>query len=125
MTGRGVSRVTIVGLGLMGTAFGLRLSEQGAWSAAEEQLRGAIAMGDVLPQPWGNLGLCLLMQKRYDEAEQALYRALEIDPDYKLAKTNLAVLEKVRIEGVSPQFSISQPFSKKGGSITFLPNRAP
>ncbi len=31
-------------------------------------------MGDCLPQPWGNLGICLMMQERYDEAEAALKR---------------------------------------------------
>ena len=51
-------------------------------------------MGDCLPQPWGNLGICLMMQERYDEAEEALKRALVIDPKYAIAKNNLAALPK-------------------------------
>ncbi len=48
---------------------------------AEAILRQTIELGDGLPQPWGNLGTCLIMQERYDEAESALNRALEIEPD--------------------------------------------
>ena len=48
------------------------LMETGQWAEAEEGMRRVIAMADVLPQPWGNLGLALLMQRRFDEAEAAL-----------------------------------------------------
>lgn len=99
---------------------GVALMEQEAWSDAEKRFRDVIALGDVLPQPWGNLGICLLMQQRYDEAEEALQRALEIDADYELAQANLAMLESVRSGGIAPRVVMSDPFAKAKRSIDFL-----
>src|SRR5260370_763222 len=36
---------------------GMDLAETGQWEKAEPHFRAAIAMGDCLPQPWGNLGI--------------------------------------------------------------------
>ncbi len=65
---------------------GLELMEAGKWDEAGQAFQASIAMGDCLPHPWGNLGICLMMQERYDEAEAALKRALVIDPEYTIAK---------------------------------------
>ncbi len=88
---------------------------------AGKAFEASIAMGDCLPQPWGNLGISLIMQERYDEAEAALKRALTIDPDYAIAKSNLASLPTIRGEG-PPIIETTQPFkgSKMKQSITFL-----
>jgi len=75
---------------------GLKLMEAGKWADAGQAFEASIAMGDCLPQPWGNLGGCLMMQERYDEAEAALKRALVIDPEYTFAKDNLVVLAHSR-----------------------------
>lgn len=99
---------------------GVALMEQEAWSDAEKKFRDVIAMGDVLPQPWGNLGICLLMQHRYDEAEEALQRALEIDANYKLAQANLAMLKRARSDGIAPRVVMSDPFVNAKRSIDFL-----
>jgi tetratricopeptide (TPR) repeat protein len=79
-------------------------------------------MGDCLPQPWGNLGISLMMQERYDEAEAAMRRALVIDPRYKLAKENLAALPGIRRTGIPPMVDIKEPFkdSKLKQTITFI-----
>jgi tetratricopeptide (TPR) repeat protein len=69
------------------------LIEAEGWVEAEHLLRQVIAMGDCLPQPWGNLGVCLMMQGRTEEAECALRRALQIDPEYETARHNLTGLE--------------------------------
>ncbi len=66
---------------------------------AELAFRQVIEMGGGLPQYWGNLGVSLIMQTRYEEAEAALRRALEIDPHYTLARTNLEKLPDVRRAG--------------------------
>lgn len=101
---------------------GLQLMEAGQWQEAEQAFQASIAMGDCLPQPWGNLGICLIMQERYDEAEAALKRALVIDPKYTLAKRNLAALPETRRTGPPTMVDIRDPF--KGGklkqSITFI-----
>ena len=96
------------------------LMDQEAWSDAEKRFREVIAMGDVLPQPWGNLGICLLMQQRYDEAEEALKRALEIDANYELAQANLAMLERARSGGIAPRVVTSDPFANAKRSIDFF-----
>ena len=100
----------------------LQLMEAGEWEEAEQALQASIAMGDCLPQPWGNLGICLMMQERYDEAEAALRRALVIDPRYTLAKNNLAALPETRRTGPPAMVDIKDPFkgSKLKQSITFI-----
>ncbi len=100
----------------------LQLMEAGEWEEAEQALQASIAMGDCLPQPWGNLGICLMMQERYDEAEAALKRALVIDPRYTLAKNNLAALPETRRTGPPAMVDIRDPFkgSKLKQSITFI-----
>lgn len=99
---------------------GLQLMEAGQWQEADRAFRASIVMGDCLPQPWGNLGICLMMQERYDEAEAALKRALVIDRKYDLAKRNLAALPEIRRTG-PPMVGIRDPFksSKLKQSITF------
>ncbi len=101
---------------------GLELMEAGQWQEADQAFRASIVMGDCLPQPWGNLGICLMMQERYDEAEAALKRALVIDRKYDLAKQNLAALPEIRRTG-PPMVGIRDPFksSKLKQSITFYP----
>ena len=96
--------------------------EAGEWQAAEQAFQASITMGDCLPQPWGNLGICLLMQERYDEAEAALKRALVIDPQYTLAKNNLAMLPETRRTGPPDIVAMTQPFkdSKLKQGITYF-----
>lgn len=90
---------------------GVAAMEAEQWAEAEDAFRRAIAMGDVLPQPWGNLGLALMMQRRFDEAEAALRRALEIDPQYELARQNLANLPSIRDAAALPAVAISDPMA--------------
>jgi tetratricopeptide (TPR) repeat protein len=101
---------------------GLQLMEAGEWEEAKQAFQASITMGDCLPQPWGNLGISLMMQERYDEAEAALKRALVIDPRYTLAKSNLAALPEIRRTGPPARIDITDPFksSKLKQSITFI-----
>ena len=101
---------------------GLEAMQAGRWQEAEEAFRASIAMGDVLPQPWGNLGLSLMMQKRYDEAEEALRHALKIDPKYAVAKNNLKMMPEIRRSGPPDIFGITEPFrtANPKQSITFV-----
>lgn len=99
---------------------GNQLSGQGKWQEAEACLRKSIQMGDCLPQPWGNLGICLLMQSRFDEAEDAYRHALEFDPDYEFAKLNLEDLDYWREHpNEKPKYTISSPFQEVKTNITF------
>jgi tetratricopeptide (TPR) repeat protein len=95
----------------------VQVMAQGRWAEAEPMFRQNIAMGDVLPQPWGNLGLCLLMQRQFDAAEAALRRALEIDPSYTIARQNLAELPKIRATGQLPAMRINTAFDGKPAKV--------
>lgn len=93
--------------------------EADRWLEAEQSYRKVIAMGDCLPQPWGNLGLCLMMQRRFDEAEAAFNQALELDPDYELAKRNLKLLPSIRKSGQLPEMKTTQPFADTKVRLAF------
>ncbi len=81
---------------------------------AETTFKQVIAMGDVLPQPWANLAGCYLWQERYDEAEAAYKRALEVDPDYTLARQNLQLLPLFRERGLASMTTVvTHPFEGK------------
>jgi tetratricopeptide (TPR) repeat protein len=101
---------------------GLAMMEAYQWDEAEQAFRQSIALADCLPQPWGNLGVCLLMQERYDECEAALKRALVFDPHYAIAKNNLKLLAESRRTGPPKQFGIQEPFKnvKMKQGITFI-----
>lgn len=100
-------------------AQGNNLSEKGKWQDAESLFRKVIALADCLPQPWGNLGICLLMQQRFDEAEEAFQRALEIDPEYARAKENQALLTLARENpDIQPGFAITSPFDDLKTTLT-------
>ncbi len=102
---------------------GVNLMSAGHWAQAEERFRSVIAMADVLPQPWGNLGLALIMQHRFDEAEAALRRALKIDSKYDPARKNLASLPEIRRTGELPPFQIRDPLSAAKVSQTIVFDR--
>jgi tetratricopeptide (TPR) repeat protein len=101
---------------------GLTLMIANRWEEAGEAFQHSIEMRDCLPQPWGNLGISYMMQERYDEAERALKRALEIDPTYALAKENLGALPQIRRSGPPDIIEISDPFrcTKLKQGITFV-----
>jgi tetratricopeptide (TPR) repeat protein len=99
---------------------GNQLSGKGKWKEAETAYRESIDMGDCLPQPWGNLGISLVMQNRFDEAEQAYRHALNIDPKYKLAIENLKSLDYWRAHpDEKPEYQITSPFKDVKTNITF------
>lgn len=99
---------------------GNNFSGQGKWQEAEAAFRASIEMGDCLPQPWGNLGICLAMQNRFDEAEDAYRSALKIDPKYERAKENMRNLEYRRKHPDEiPEYRITSPFQDVKTNVTF------
>jgi hypothetical protein len=49
------------------------------------------------------------MQRRYDEAKEALKQALAIDPDYPIARDNLKKLPRLRRSKVTPEHRLINP----------------
>ena len=74
----------------------LRLVRQEKWQEAELLFRQLTETGSRVPSYWGNLGVSLMMQLRYDEAEGALKQAIAIEPDYLIARDNLKKLPEIR-----------------------------
>jgi len=74
----------------------LGLVRQEKWPEAELLFRQLAETESRMPPYWGNLGVCLIMQFRYDEAEKVLKRALAIEPDYPIARDNLRRLPEIR-----------------------------
>lgn len=101
---------------------GLKLMTDQKWPEAETVFRQVIKMGDCLPQPWGNLGSCLAMQQRYDEAEEAWKKALDLEPNYEHAHRNLAMLPEMRRRGGPQSVLLTEPFKSRGikKTLTFL-----
>lgn len=88
----------------------LTLAEAREWAAAEQVYRAALAISDRHPPAWGNLGICLAMQRRYDEAEAALRAALGQDPSYELARRNLVALPDMRRHDDPQYVEYRRPF---------------
>jgi tetratricopeptide (TPR) repeat protein len=101
---------------------GLKSMEAANWAEAGQAFEASIALGDCLPQPWGNLGISLMMQKRYDEAEEAFKHALIIDPKYAIAKNNLAALPETRKVGPPEMIGMHDPYKSSNvkHSLTLL-----
>ena len=101
---------------------GLAMSKAEKWKEAEQAFRRVIEIGECLPQHSGNLGVALLMQRRYDEAEAVLKRALEFDPEYTLARANLAAIPALRRGKQPVELKIRNDFPVRDAeqSITFF-----
>ncbi len=91
------------------------------WDRAADLFRQALALADTIPQLWGNLGICLLNLEQYDEAEAALRRALKRDPDYDLARQNLAALAEMRRSGGRPIVAMRDPLAGRPAPKIFYP----
>ena len=69
---------------------GLRCYEEGDKKGAENKLRAACAIGPSVPQTHYNLGYFYSLEERWHEAEKALRKAIEHQPDYSRALFALA-----------------------------------
>jgi Flp pilus assembly protein TadD len=84
----------------------MSLVKQGKWPEAELLFRQLTETKSRIPSYWGNLGVCLMMQFRYDEAEEVLKQALAIDPDYPIARDNLKKLPEIRRSKRPPEHKL-------------------
>ena len=75
---------------------GIEAARAREYARAEARFRECVDLAPASARAWGNLGLVLMLQKRLDEAEAALQRALALRPDYEPARRNLALLQEMR-----------------------------
>lgn len=87
----------------------MSLVRQEKWPEAERLFRQLTETKSRIPSYWGNLGVCLMMQCRYDEAEEVLKQALTIDPDYPIARDNLKKLPEIRRSKKPPEHKLINP----------------
>ena len=74
------------------------LRESGDCQAAIPEYEAAVRLRPDHRDAQTNLGICLAQSNRFDEAERAFGRALEIDPGFARGYTNLGALALVRGE---------------------------
>jgi Flp pilus assembly protein TadD len=79
--------------------YAIQLFAEGKYGEAEIAFKRVIEIADCLPQAHNNLFMCYLAQKRFDEGEAELRRALAMKPNYWLARSNLRRLYKARRTG--------------------------
>jgi tetratricopeptide (TPR) repeat protein len=63
----------------------------------DEAARGFENVLELVPRhypSWGNLGAAYLALERTKEAQRCLERALELNPDYAIARHNLQLLQQ-------------------------------
>jgi len=85
---------------------GFQCYERGNKPGAEKKLHAACAIRPPVPQAHYNLGYFYNLEGRWDEAEEALLKALEHQPDYSRALFTLAsvYMEAGRLDRAQAQF---------------------
>jgi len=68
---------------------GMILFDRGEFSAAAVSLEKAVALGSETAETWNNLGVAYHRIARHDDARQCFEKALELDPDFGDASSNL------------------------------------
>ncbi len=75
---------------------GVQAAQRGDFAAAASAFQRTLDSGAHSARIWSNLGVALLMLRDLEGAEAAFRRALELNPNYTPARTNLQLLAKVR-----------------------------
>ena len=85
---------------------GLRCYQGGDKQGAEKKLRSACAIRPLVPQAYYNLGYFYNLEERWHEAEKALLKAIEHQPDYSHALFTLAdvYMEVGRLDRAQEKF---------------------
>jgi Flp pilus assembly protein TadD len=74
------------------------------WKDAETAAREVVRLRPDSARAWCNWGMLLRKLGRLDEAERVQYRALNLDPAYDRARTELQKLHRLRVRGrVEPE----------------------
>lgn len=74
------------------------LRNDGKHPAAIEKYKQALLLRDDLPSAWNNVGVCLMAQNNYFEAQQAFIRAAELSPHDPRPYENVGLLYQNRFQ---------------------------
>lgn len=74
-------------------SLGLDLMEEEEWVSGLEQFKKTAELNPRSHQAFGNMGTCLLQLNRVNDGREMLERAIEIEPDYTPALSNLKIIE--------------------------------
>lgn len=73
--------------------------ERNDWDGSMQIMQQAIAMDDCKAEAQNLLGVCLMFRMRLGEAQAAMRRALELDPEFEAARENLDVAQRLEKSG--------------------------
>jgi tetratricopeptide (TPR) repeat protein len=76
----------------------LEAAQAGRFNECVDNARGAVKGNPQLAQAYNNLGFCAGKLEHWDEAIRSLQRAIRIDPNFTLAKNNLAAIQRQKLE---------------------------
>lgn len=72
------------------------LMQKGEWKRAIKGFERSIRWSPDVPQPYGNMGICYAKLGEKQLALSAFDKALDIDPDYELARMNKQSTEQIK-----------------------------
>jgi Flp pilus assembly protein TadD len=71
---------------------------EGRYAAAAESLEAVLELSPSHYPSWAHLGAAYLGLQRRDDAEHCLKRALELNPEYAIARQNMAILRDLHLQ---------------------------
>jgi tetratricopeptide (TPR) repeat protein len=90
--------------------------DNSAWDIARKGFETVLKINPKSAKSYGNLGICYIFLKRYEDALKALDNALLINPNYELAKNNrTSILEAMNAD--APKEEMEQQLKSLGKII--------
>jgi tetratricopeptide (TPR) repeat protein len=86
----------------------IALQNEGKYEEALELYEEFLELEPTFYRALGNAAVCLLALGQIDKAEKLLLQALQINPDYKHAQSNLEVLREMRAKGMNKPLDVVQ-----------------
>lgn len=86
----------------------IALQNEGKYEEALELYEEFLELEPTYYRALGNAAVCLLALGQIDKAEKLLLQALQINPDYKHAQSNLEVLREMRAKGMNKPLHLVQ-----------------
>lgn len=86
-------------------------------TAAELELRAALALREDFPEAWEQLGQALGQQQRFAEADAAFARAIDLRPTFTDARANRALTQQAAGETNAALFTLRDAVTRDSNSV--------